>query len=354
MCKYNKNMNMQKLLDALLEEGLREKCYPGAAAACGCGDTVFAISYTGKISENGLAVNVHTRYDMASLTKILAPTMIALRAIEEGDLTLWDTLGRFFPDCPPDKQSITIRDLMTHTAGFAPAFWLSEEAASPEDALRALLAHPLETPIGEGVHYSCMGYITLGKVLETVYGQPLDVLAQERVFRPLHMAHTGYCPEDRDNIAATEVDGETGVAWQGIVHDENARFLRGVSANAGVFSDIQDMIRFAQMLACGGKDYLSRAMLNKAIAFQAGDAEVRRGLGFHLAGTPENFMGDLFPAEAFGHTGFTGTSLAVDPQSGFFVILLSNRVHPTRNNFRLFRFRRRMHNILYAAFTKNG
>ena len=345
-------MNMQKLLDAILEDGLRDGCYPGAVAACGCGDAVFAISHVGKISENGPEVNADTRYDMASLSKIIGPTMLALRAIEDGDLTLYDRLDRFFPDCPEDKKNITIRHLMTHTAGFAPAFWLSEVANSPEDALRAILERPLDTPVGAEVHYSCMGYITLGKVLETVYGKPLNVLARERVFEPLHMVNTCYCPENKDNIAATEVDKETGVAWQGIVHDENARFLRGVSANAGVFSDIHDMIKLAQMLARGGDGFLSRGMLQKAIAFQEGDKDVRRGLGFHLAGTPENFMGDLFPATSFGHTGFTGTSLAIDPHTGFFVILLSNRVHPTRETTKLFRFRRRMHNMLYAAYTK--
>ena len=193
-----------------------------------------------------------------------------------------------------------------------------------------------------------MGYIVLGKVLETVYGRPLDVLAHERVFEPLGMTHTGYCPMG-GNIAATEVDPGTGIAWQGIVHDENARFLRGVSANAGVFSDIHDMIRFAQMLARGGDGYLSPATLRRAIACQAEDGEVRRGLGFHLAGTPENFMGDLVPPSAFGHTGFTGTSLLVEPETGFFAVLLANRVHPTRENTRLFRFRRKMHNVLYAC-----
>ncbi len=340
-------MNMQKLLDALLEEGLREGCYCGAAAAAGCRDRVFAISHAGKISENGPDVNALTRFDMASLSKVLGPTMLALRAIEEGELTLWDRLERFFPDCPEEKKDITIRHLMTHTAGFAPAFFLSEEAESPEDALRALLAHPLATPVGAEVHYSCMGYITLGKVLETVYGQPLDVLARERVFGPLHMDHTGYCPTG-DNFAATEVDKETGVAWQGIVHDENARFLRGVSANAGVFSDIGDMVRFAQMLSMGGGEYLSQAMLKKATLCHAQSDEARRGLGFHLAGTPENYMGDLVPDCAFGHTGFTGTSLMVEPTDGLFIILLSNRVHPTRENMKLFRFRRRLHNVLYA------
>ena len=345
-------MNMQKILDALLEDGLREGCYPGAVAACGCGDAVFAISCKGKISENGPDVNVATRYDMASLSKILGPTMLTLRAIEEGELTLWDKLERFFPDCPEDKKEITIKHLMTHTAGFSPVFWLGGEAQSPEDALRALLAHPLETPIGAEVHYSCMGYITLGKVLETIYGRPLDELARERVFEPLGLKNTDYNPQNQENIAATEIDKETGVVLQGVVHDENARFLRGVSANAGVFSDIHDMIRFAQMLARGGEGYLSRGMLKKAIALQAGDENVHRGLGFHLAGTPENYMGDLFPATSFGHTGFTGTSLAIDPETGFFVILLSNRVHPTRENTKLMRFRRRMHNMLYAAYTR--
>ncbi|MBQ8618800.1 MAG: beta-lactamase family protein [Clostridia bacterium] len=347
-------MNMQKMLDALLEEGLREGCYPGAVAACGNAEQVFAISCAGKISQNGPDVNEATRYDMASLSKIIGPTMLALRAIEDGNLTLWDRLERFFPDCPQEKKGITIRHLMTHTAGFAPAFWLSEEAASPEDALRVLLEHPLETPVGAEVHYSCMGYITLGKILESIYGKPLDVLARERVFEPLGMKNTCYCPENRENIAATEVDKETGIAWQGIVHDENARFLGGVSANAGVFSDIGDMIKLAQMLARGGDGYLSCAMLKKARTCQAASADARRGLGFHLAGTPENFMGDLLPEDSFGHTGFTGTSLAIDPNTGFFVILLSNRVHPTRESFSLFRFRRRMHNMLYAAYTKNG
>lgn len=344
-------MIMQNLLDALLEEGLRDGCYPGAVAAVGCRDQVFAISHVGKISENGPDVDEATRYDMASLSKVLAPTMLALRAIEEGKLTLWDTLDRFFPDCPEDKKGITIKQLMTHTGGFVPDFWISEEAKAPEDALAAVLAHPLGTPVGAEVHYSCIGYITLGKVLETVYGQPLDVLAKERVFEPLGMHHTGYCPTG-DNIAATEVDKETGKAWQGIVHDENARFLRGVSGNAGVFSDIHDMIRFAQMLACGGGDFLSPAMMNQATKCHASSADARRGLGFHLAGTPQNYMGDLVPECAFGHTGFTGTSLMVEPTTGLFVILLSNRVHPTRESGQLFRFRRRVHNVLYAQGTK--
>ena len=345
-------MDMQKILDGMLEKGLGQGCYPGAVAACGCRGQVYAISCAGKISQNGPLTDRHTRYDMASLTKVLGATMIALRAVEAGDLTLYDTLGMHFPDAPEDKKGITIKQIMSHSAGFAPHFYLSEEVADPAEALNALLTHPLEYAPGEDVRYSCMGYITLGRLLEKLYGQPLDRLARERVFDPLGMKNTGYCPEG-GNIAATEISAETGKAWQGIVHDENARFLRGVSANAGVFSDIDDMLLFAQMLARGGDGYLSPVMLEAAVRCHASTSEVRRGLGFHLAGTPFNYMGDLFPACSFGHTGFTGTSLAVDPTTGFYLILLSNRVHPTRENLKLMRFRRALHNAVYAEFSRS-
>lgn len=344
-------MNMQNILDSMLAKGLEQGCFPGAVAACGCRGQVGAISWAGKISQDGPMADRHTRYDMASLTKVLGPTMIALRAIEDGELTLYDTLGYHFGDVPEEKREITIKQLMSHSAGFEPAFWLSDEASSPEDALKVLMKHPLAYKPGEDVRYSCMGYITLGKLLEKLYGRPLDQLAEEKVFRPLGMAQTGYCPQG-GNIAATEIDSETGKAWQGVVHDENARFLRGISANAGIFSCIDDMIRFASMLAKGGDGYLTRAMLEKAVCCHAENGDIRRGLGFHLAGTPYNYMGDLFPACSFGHTGFTGTSLAVDPTTGFYLILLSNRVHPTRDNLRLMRFRRTLHNALYAAFSR--
>lgn len=342
---------MQEILDSMLAKGLEQGCYPGAVAACGCRGQVGAISWVGKISQDGPMADRYTRYDMASLTKVLGTTMIALKAIEDGELTLYDTLGYHFGDVPEDKRDITIKQLMSHCAGFEPAFWLSDETVSPEEALSVLMRHPLAYKPGEDVRYSCMGYITLGKLLEKLYGMPLDRLAEERVFRPLGMKNTGYCPQG-ENIAATEVDKVSGKAWQGIVHDENARFLRGVSANAGIFSCIDDMITFASMLAKGGDGYLTGAMLNKAISCHAENGDVRRGLGFHLAGTPYNYMGDLFPACSYGHTGFTGTSLAIDPTTGFYLILLSNRVHPTRENLKLMRFRRTLHNALYAAFSR--
>ena len=343
---------MNKLLDSLLETGLREGCFPGAAAACGCGDEVYAISCVGKIADGQSDVDERTRYDMASLTKVLAPTMLAFQAIESGRLTLWDTLATWFENVPEDKKEITVFRLMTHTAGFEPSFRLDQTVEKPEDALRAILDSKLICKVGEAPNYSCMGYIVLGKLLEKLYGEGLDTLARKRVFEPLSMYDTSYNPKG-DNIAATEIDAATGRAWQGIVHDENARFLRGVSANAGVFSNIGDMIRFCRMLSKNGDGFVSPALMKKATANYTPGFDVHRGLGFHLAGTEYNYMGDLFPECSFGHTGFTGTSVAVDPTTGFWAVLLSNRVHPTRENLKLMPFRRRLHNALYAAFSKS-
>ncbi len=338
-------MKMQMLVEALLRKGQREGAFPTAVAAVGCQDRVLARAAIGPDTDES------TRYDMASLSKLLSTTMVALRALERGEITLYDTLGRYFPDVPEDKMAITILQLMTHTAGFTPAFRLDLTVATPDEALGAIFARPLDTPPGREPHYSCMGYITLGKLLERACGLPLDELARRDVFGPLGMERTGYNPTG-GNIAPTEVDPATGCAWRGVVHDENARFLGGVSGNAGIFSDIGDMCRYARMLSWGGEGFLSAATLRLATTNFTPGFDVHRGLGFHLAGTPENFMGDLFPADSFGHTGFTGTSLAVDPHTGLYAVLLTNRVYPTRESAGLFRFRRAFHNAVYAEHTR--
>ena len=345
------NQNMQNLLVGLLEDGVKNGCFPGGVAAVGCGDELLALGCAGTLCADGPAVDLDTRYDMASLSKVLGPTMIAFKMIENGQLALYDSIGNFFPDAPQDKKDITILQLMTHTAGFSPCFRLAEVCETPDDVLKALMEKPLDYAPGGGPAYSCMGYIMLAKLLEKITGKPLDRLAEELVFAPLGMTMTGYCPTG-GNIAATEVSPVTGKAWTGIVHDENARFQNGISGNAGVFSNIRDLIKFSQMLSGGGKDYLTSAMFEKAIRNYTPGKDAHRGLGFHLAGTEYNYLGDLMPDCSFGHTGFTGTSFGVDPTTGYYVILLTNRVHPTRENLRLMRFRRRFHNAMYAQFCR--
>ena len=240
-----------------------------------------------------------------------------------------------------------------HTSGMPAHFYLSEESDCTGNANRAIRAHPLEHAPGALPVYSCMGYILLGRILEQIGGQSIDRLAQEYVFEPLGLTHTTYRPAG--DVAPTERDPATGELLRGAVHDENARFLGGLSGNAGIFSDLCDMTRFVQMLALGGKlpdgtQFLSPATLRAALVNRTpGAGHEFRGLGFNLAGSPSNFLGDLMSPRAYGHTGFTGTSIAVDPDTGLFVVLLTNRVCPTRENGKLIRMRSLIHNAAAAG-----
>ncbi len=342
---------IQKTLETMLEEGRQGGCYACAAAAVGEKNHVLARAFTGEAPVPGeKPVDAHTRFDMASLSKVIGPTMIALKALEEGTLSLEETVGDFFPEAPADKREITVFMLMTHTGGFNPSFRLDRMGIRPEETAEAILNRPLEGPPGEKVRYSCMGYILFAKMLEKRFGKPLNELADERVFRPLGMAETGYCPPADAVCAATEVDPETGKPWIGIVHDENARFQGGVSGNAGVFMPLCDGIRFASMLGCMGGDFLKRETMEKAIRNYTPEPENHRGLGFQLAGTPDCFFSSAVPDRCFGHTGFTGTSLLAEPETGFWVMLLSNRVYPTRESDALFPFRRKLHATLWEMY----
>ena len=333
----------------LIRQGLEQGAYPSAALAVGMGQTVYRKETYGNCRDT-------TLFDMASVTKVLSPTMIAFRFIEEGLLRLYDCVGDFFPDAPADKRDITVLQLMTHTGGFAAHFYLSDLTDDPRETAKVILEHPLAYAPGGDPVYSCMGYILLGKILEKLGSAPLDVLAEKLVFAPLDMTHTGYHPTG--DIAPTERDPATGKLLQGTVHDENARFLGGISANAGVFSDLNDMIVFARMLACGGRKddgtaYLSPAMLQAALRNRTPDSKGEyRGLGFNLAGSPRNFLGDLLSPRAYGHTGFAGTSIAVDPDTGLWVVLLTNRICPTRENTRLVRMRSLVHNAAAAEASR--
>ncbi len=345
------DMISDKWLSERLQQGLSGGCFPSAAAAVGAGGTVLASAFAGEAPvPGGSPVDAHTRYDMASLSKVLGPTMIALRALEEGTLSLEESVGDFFPDAPADKAGITVLQLMTHTGGFNPSFRLDRLLSDPSEVTECILRYPLEEKPGVRPIYSCMGYILFAKMLEKRFGAPLNRLARERVFDPLGMAETGYCPDPSAVFAATEVDPESGRPWIGVVHDENARFQNGISGNAGVFMPLCDGIRFAEMLACRGGSYLKPETLADAIRNRTPGQEQHRGLGFHLAGTPDCFFSDAVPSACFGHTGFTGTSLLVEPESGFWVLLLSNRVYPTRESAALFPFRRHLHADAWHAF----
>jgi len=334
-------------VQAWLDEAVTAGVFPCCAMAWGHRDHPLCFCFAGGANEDML-------FDLASVSKPVGPGMLTLLALEKGELKLGDTLGMFFP-APEDKAGITLEQLLTHTAGFVPAFPLYETDAPPYRAAETILSYPLASAPGGAPVYSCMGFIVLGKLLETLYAQPLHALVTERVFKPLNMRRTAYCPlkEGFTVFAPTETDPDSGEALYGVVHDENARFLQGVSGNAGIFSAIGDMARFAAMLACEGGGFMLKDTLQMAVANRTQGYEDSRGLAFHLA-SPGSFFGDRFPEASFGHTGFTGTSFAVDGTTGFYVVLLTNRVHPTRRNEAILPFRRTFHNRMYQAFALSG
>lgn len=338
----------------ILSDAVRNGASPCVAAAVGQGETLLrqAVFGNAQVIPETIPANLDTRFDMASLTKIMSTTMVALRFIEEGKLFLYDTIGNFL-DVPKFRANITVAQLMTHTSGLAPHLDLTTCAPSPKEALSVILDSAPVCHPGEQVYYSCIGYIVLGKLLEKIGGASLDELAQEYVFAPLGMTHTGYRPTG-GNFAATELLPD-GSCLSGVVHDENARFLGGVSGNAGVFSDLRDMSTFASMLACGGKHnseyFLSPATLQMALHNYTPGKDEHRGLGFFLK-TPGCFHGDLVGEQGYGHTGFTGTSLLIDPETGLYIVLLSNRVHPTRENIKFHRIRRAFHNAVSAELPR--
>ena len=340
----------------LFRQGLADHVYSGAAIAVGKRDRLLYSEAIGHVSYEPAAypVTEDTLFDMASVSKILGTTFCAFHMIEEGTLSLLDSLTDFYPDCPEDKREITIFHLMTHTSGLPAEIFLWKECRTPEDAVQTILNAPLVYETGKGVTYSCMGYILLGKIIEKITGESLDVLSKRWTFDPLGMASTGYRPVDRfqpdEKVCYTETQSLNGPTPPGVVHDENARFLNGISGNAGVFSSLNDMIRFCRMLSEGGKPLITERLLQVATKNYTPGLDENRGLGFQLSGPSPTFFGDLFGDTGFGHTGFTGTSFTVDPETGLYIVLLTNRVHPTRANGRLTRLRHLIQNAAMAEF----
>ncbi len=363
-----------EVIDAAVEQAIQEQAFPGAQIAIGDSDGVFysrCYGYARLFNDDAPNFDVlpttfgtkevvtkNTLYDMASCTKILSTTAVALRFIDMGKLALYDSISRFV-DVPEDKKDIEIRHLLTHTSGIRSHLLLENEGKSPEDVAHTVLSIPLSSPTGTKVEYTCMGYILLGKILEKIGGKPLDVLADELVFKPLRMRDTCYKPLEKryTDIATTEFCEKLGKYKKGIVHDENACFLGGVSANAGVFSTAADVARFATMLSNGGridgKQFISPSLLELAKTDLTPKLGEGRGLGFVVKQQNTlSAMGDLYPAGSFGHNGYTGTSMYIHGKTGLFVVVLANRVHFTRESDRIFRFRRCFHNLCTAEYEK--
>lgn len=343
-----------------------EERIPGAVAVIGSSKKILAPFAYGwaSLTPRRLPLQDDTLYDCASLTKVVVTTTIALMLVDEGRLHLDEPVSDYVPefleasiDTLTLRRRITMRQLLTHTSGLPAWHPLYAHGKGQPAMLHALCRTPLDSEPECAVTYSCLGYILLGIALERNAGKSLDQLAQERIFEPLHMNDSGYRPDPSllDRIAPTEViDGHL---IHGVVHDENARAMGGVSGNAGLFATAGDLALFAQMILRRGRTergnrILSTAAIDAAIQRQTeGIHGEARGLGWLLKSHGACPVGDLFGAHSFGHTGFTGTSLWIDPAKDLFVILLTNRVHPTRANKAHLHLRPLFHNAVAAALS---
>ena len=329
---------LRDTLTVILHAAIRDSVFPGAFAAVGNREGVLVEVSAGHLDWiPSPAPTDSTLWDLASLTKVVALTTAMMQLWEQGRVDLEAPVQRYLPEFTgPGKDRVTIRHLLTHTSGLPAWRPLYQEAPTPDSALALVFATPLEAPPGTRMVYSDLGAILLGRIVVRLSGQPLDRYVQSHIAAPLGLSDTQFRPprELRDRVAPTEVD----TAWRkrhlrGEVHDENAYALGGVSAHAGLFCSGRDLARFARLLLNGGSLDGVTLVKPETIAYftRLGDAShPNRALGWEKP-NGSNSAGHRLSSAAFGHTGFTGTSLWVDPANDVFILLLTNRVNPTRS-----------------------
>ncbi len=327
-------------LDAItrvVRRGISEGGFPGAAVVVGRrGSAVFSQGF-GRIAWAPDAASVspdRTVYDLASLTKVIGTTTAIMLLYDEGKLKLEDQVHTFFPEFTGgEKDLVTIRDLLTHRGGLPAGRDLWRLAWSPADAQHLVLETPLEYAPGTRYIYSDLGADILGFIAEKVSGKKLDELLQDRVFTPLGMSETWYrVPANvRARTAPTATMSVRGYSLQGDVHDENAHALGGVAGHAGLFSTAGDLSVFATMMLNKGTYNGTRIISDSTIERFTARAAGSRALGWDTCAEHNGVgCGRYMSARAYGHTGFTGTSIWIDPERDMFVVLLTNRVYESR------------------------
>jgi CubicO group peptidase (beta-lactamase class C family) len=280
---------------------------------------------------------------------------------ESGALQLDAPVSKYLPEFlqyPPDKQRITVRNLLVHNAGFRAYAPLWQNAQGRDQFLKAILDLPLEYETGTGSLYSDFGPILLGMIVERITKQPLDEFARTRIFNPLGMRETWYNPLGHSmallpRIAPTEIDNEAhGRNMHGRVHDENALAIGGVAGHAGLFSSARDLARFAQMMLNGGTFGGVRIMSQHTVNVwtQRQGPTSSRAFGWDTPARNSS-AGDYFSPRAFGHTGHTGTSIWIDPERDVYIILLTNRVNPNRENQKHIPLRRAISDAVNLSIT---
>src|SRR3954453_3497324 len=324
-------------VNPIVEEAVQSGLIPGAVLLVGHqGRIEYRKAYGSRsLLPSREPMTEDTIFDAASLTKVIATTPSLMRLFEDGKLRIDDPVTKYIPEFQGSKSDITVRLLMTHFSGFQPDFDLGPRWTGYETGVKKALAEKPIAPPGTRFIYSDTNFILLGEIVRRLSGMSLSEYAKQTVYQPLGMTDTGFLPDPslRPRIARTEKDPETGIPLWGVVHDPRSRYMGGVAGHAGLFSTADDLAKYASMMLAmgqsGGRQVFSRLAVQKFTEpATPADQPILRGLGWDIDSSYSSNRGELFPIGSYGHTGYTGTSLWVDPTTNSFVILLTNVVHP--------------------------
>lgn len=321
-------------VEELIAERIESRVFPGAAVIVGRNGKVAYERAFGNLSydDGSSPVELGTMFDLASLTKVVGTTTACMVLVDRGLMNLDDPVAAHLPEFT--HEGVTVRHLLLHEGGFPSWRPFFREAESPAEVMDLIFQTKLEREPGERMLYSDMGMILLGRVVEAISGRPLDEFLREEVYRPLGMHRTLFNPPGAfaDAIPPTELDANFRERLvQGVVHDENAYALGGVAGHAGLFATGQDLARFGQTMLNEGTLGGNRIVRSETVRlFVERQGQGNRALGWGMRPAGRSAEND-FSQSAYGHTGFTGTSIWIDPEKDLFVVFLTNRVHPTRD-----------------------
>jgi uncharacterized protein YbbC (DUF1343 family)/CubicO group peptidase (beta-lactamase class C family) len=355
---YGQTFSGASAEDEQINRAVKEGLIPGAVLVIGhAGQVVYRKAYGERaLIPNREPMTVDTIFDVASLTKVIATTSSIMKLFEQGQIRIDDPVTKYLPEFQDGKSAITIRNLMTHFSGLRPDLDLKPAWSGYETGIhRALIDKPVRGP-GIRFVYSDINFVLLGEIVRRLGGKPLSDYARDNIFEPLGMRDSMFQPPAalKPRIAPTEIDPDTGQPLRGVVHDETSRFMGGVAGHAGLFTTADDLAKFAQMMldhgSANGSRIFSPATVEKFTTPQTpANQPILRGLGWDIDSPFSSNRGDLFPIGSYGHTGFTGTSVWIDPTSRTYVILLTNFVHPHRGKS-LSSLRSRVATIAAASF----
>ena len=344
---------------AEVDNWVERKAFPGAVLAVGQHDRLLALKAFGRIDSSADAppMPVDALFDLASLTKVIGTTTAAEILYDRGELDLDAPVVRYLPEFggTPGHDAITVRQLLTHSSGLKPSGMLWRQASDRKGILQQIDTMAAPDAPGSVYRYQDINMILMGEIVERLSSLPLDAFLQKNVFRPLDMKDTGFRPSVAllPRVAPTEQDDVfRHMLVHGVVHDENAYVMGGVAGHAGLFSTARDLATLAQLYLDGGTYRGKRLIRASTIRLFATKQEMPPGssrtLGWDTP-TPGGLFGALASPRALIHTGFTGTSIYIDPDRDAFVVLLTNRVNPTRENALIAQARPAIHTAVLTA-----